>query len=114
MVEVNENDIEIRIEQSVIRYASVDLESCIYHGGIDDAIYSGDLDWDDEDEQDHSYEIHVSGVVKQATFSNLKGQLDAAREEVQKLKKELQELKEGITAEEKAAKESKKTKKVNV
>ena len=44
MVEVNENDVEIRIEQSVIRYASIDLESCMYHGGIDDAIYSGDLD----------------------------------------------------------------------
>ena len=52
MMKVNLEDIEVRITQTLTRYASLDLETVMHHGSPEDAAhYEGFEDEDIEEEE---------------------------------------------------------------
>ena len=83
-MKVEAHQIDIMITRKVEQYASIDIETALEYGGVDDAIDAGYLDWE-QDEYDREEEYHVSGVVQKKQYDDALAEIKKLKEKVKKL-----------------------------
>lgn len=88
MMKVNLEDIEVRITQTLTRFASLDLETVIHHGSPEEAVhYSGE--WEDEDIEDEEVEYYIHNAVSRTEYDEAMDRLRGLEKLAMKLKDEL-------------------------
>ena len=87
-MKVEAHQIDIMVTRKVEQYASIDLETAMEYGGVDEAIDSGYMEWD-QDEYEREVEYHVSGVVAKDEHYKALEKIEKLEEKVKKLQSKI-------------------------